>query len=432
MAISFGTGQDPVVVRRTETVWFGARPERPGQGKNLDQQGPSSSGFFVVPIMKMLLLFVVTCLFFPGAAVAAETDKQPDKQPFDVKGVAAVLGDLDTGVIMLEKEADKVVPPASLTKIMTLFLVFEALSRGDLNLEQKLPVSEKAWRMVGSKTFVRVGDQIKVDDLVRGIAVQSGNDACIVVAEHLGGSESGFADLMNAKARELGMTNTHYVNPTGMPDPSHYTSARDMFKLASAIMNRFSEYSHFFREKQYTFSGIQQYNRNRLLWRDPSITGLKTGHTKDAGYCLVATSEKEGQRLSAVIMGATGSKVREEEALRLLRYGNRTFETVRIYEPGVTIRSLKVWKGTTDFVDATVDKPVVVTVPRKERSGLEVGMIYEEPMYGPLEKGQKIGSVIVKFKGQELLNRPVVAATEVPSGGIFNNLLDSVRLFFGG
>ncbi|MBF0349157.1 MAG: D-alanyl-D-alanine carboxypeptidase, partial [Magnetococcales bacterium] len=330
-------------------------------------------------------MFLLTFFFLSSTAFAVD----PDKSAIDIRATSAILGDLDTGVIMFEKDADKVVPPASLTKIMTLYLIYEALARGDLNLEQKLPVSERAWRTAGSKTFVKVGDEIKVDDLIRGIAVQSGNDACVVVAEHLAGSEAGFADLMNARARELGLSNSHFINPTGLPDPQHYTSARDLFKLASAIMNRFPEYSYFVREKQYTFSGIQQYNRNRLLWRDPSITGLKTGHTREAGYCLVATSEKEGQRLSAVILGSTGSKVREEDALRLLRFGNRMYETVRIYEPGALIRSLRIWKGQEDFIDATVETPVVVTIPRKERSSLEVGMVYEEPMYAPLEKGQK-------------------------------------------
>ncbi len=387
-------------------------------------------GFFVVPMIKLFVFIITFVLSFPGAE-AADPDKNADKNALDVRATAAILGDLDTGVIMYEKEADKVLPPASLTKIMTLYLVYDALARGDLTLEQKLPVSEKAWRTSGSKTFVKVGDQIKVDDLIHGIAVQSGNDACVVVAEHLAGSEAGFADLMNAKARELGMTNTHFINPTGLPDPTHHTSARDLFKLASAIMNRFPEYSYFVKEKHYTFSGIQQYNRNRLLWRDPSITGLKTGHTKEAGFCLVATSEKEGQRLSAVILGAPGSKIREEEALRLLRHGNRMFETVRIYEPGVTIRRLKVWKSTEGFVDATVEKPVVVTIPRKERNALEVGMLYEDPVVGPLEKGQKIGSVIVKFKNQELLNRPVVASKDIASGGMLGNLADSVRMYFG-
>ncbi|MBF0147957.1 MAG: D-alanyl-D-alanine carboxypeptidase [Magnetococcales bacterium] len=372
-------------------------------------------------------MFLLTFFFLSSTAFAVD----PDKSAIDIRATSAILGDLDTGVIMFEKDADKVVPPASLTKIMTLYLIYEALARGDLNLEQKLPVSERAWRTAGSKTFVKVGDEIKVDDLIRGIAVQSGNDACVVVAEHLAGSEAGFADLMNARARELGLSNSHFINPTGLPDPQHYTSARDLFKLASAIMNRFPEYSYFVREKQYTFSGIQQYNRNRLLWRDPSITGLKTGHTREAGYCLVATSEKEGQRLSAVILGSTGSKVREEDALRLLRFGNRMYETVRIYEPGALIRSLRIWKGQEDFIDATVETPVVVTIPRKERSSLEVGMVYEEPMYAPLEKGQKIGAVIVKFKGQEILNRPVVAAKELPSGGIVGRLMDSVRLYFG-
>ncbi|MBF0134362.1 MAG: D-alanyl-D-alanine carboxypeptidase [Magnetococcales bacterium] len=384
-----------------------------------------------MPIMKLLLFSLVASFFLSGAAVAAPEKTSPEKSSLDVRAASYILGDMDTGMVMYDKDSDKRVPPASLTKIMTLFLIYDALARGDLTLEQALPVSEKAWRTPGSKTFVRVGDQIRVNDLIQGIAVQSGNDACVVVAEHLAGSEAGFADLMNAKAKELGMVNSHFINPTGLPHPEHYTSAHDLFLLASALTNRFPQYGYFVKEKQYTFSGIQQYNRNRLLWRDPSITGLKTGHTREAGFCMVATSDKDGQRLAAVIMGASSSKIREEEALRLLRQGNRLFETVRIYEPGAVIRSLRVWKGEEDFVDATVDQPAVVTIPRKQRSSLEIGMVYEEPMVGPLVKGQKIGAVIVKLKDRELLNRPVVAAKDIPSGGFVGNFVDTIRLYFG-
>jgi serine-type D-Ala-D-Ala carboxypeptidase (penicillin-binding protein 5/6) len=371
------------------------------------------------------LLFIASLLFLQPLDAAGKA------APFTIRGSSAILGDIDSGDVLFSQEADTQLEPASLTKVMTLYLTYEALASGDLKLDARLPVSEKSWRMGGSKTFVRVNDKVRVEDLIRGIAVQSGNDACLVVAEFLGGSELGFAEMMNSKAAELGMTGTHFANPTGMPDPDHYTTARDMFILAAAIIKNYPQYGHFVKEKQYTFNGIRQYNRNRLLWRDPSITGLKTGHTRAAGYCLIASNEKEGQRLVAVVMGAKGRKVREEEALRLLRYGNRMFETVRLFEANAVIRKLRIWKGGQDMVDAVVNEPLIVTVPRKDRGSLDVGLLYDEPLVAPVEVGQKIGKVVVKLGDKEILTRPAVAGSTVPSGGIISNLVDSGRLYLG-
>ncbi|MBF0185288.1 MAG: D-alanyl-D-alanine carboxypeptidase [Magnetococcales bacterium] len=354
-----------------------------------------------------------------------------DKGPFQINAPAAILGDIDSGSILYAQEDQTPMHPASLTKVMTLYLVYDALARGDLKLEQKLQVSEKAWRMSGSKTFVQVGDQVKVEDLILGIAVQSGNDACIVVAEHLAGSEEAFAELMNRKAKQLGMAHSHFDNASGMPSPNHMTTARDMFLLARAIKRDFPQYAHYSQEKQYSFNGIRQYNRNRLLWRDSSITGLKTGHTKDAGYCLIATNDKDGQRLAAVIMGAKSSRVREDEALRLLRYGNRLFETVRIFEAKAVVRNLRVWKGQQERVDGIVTESLHVTVPRKERSSMEVGLVYDEPLVAPLLEGAQVGHVVVKLAGKEIVNRPVVAATAIPSGGFFRVLIDTIRMYLG-
>ncbi len=380
--------------------------------------GSRRTVFALIPILFLLLLFSQ-----PVAAAGG--------LPFQIRAKSAILGDVDSGTVLFNQNSDELLPPASLTKVMTLYLTYEALARGDLQLDMELPVSEKAWRTGGSKTFVRVGKNVRVEDLIRGIAVQSGNDACVVVAEHMAGSEEGFAEMMNQKARELGMMQTHFVNATGMPHEDHRTSARDMFLLTRAIIRDFPQYSHFSREKQYTFNGIRQYNRNRLLWRDPSITGLKTGHTKAAGYCLIATNEKDGQRLAAVVMGAKNSKTREEEALRLLRYGNRMYETVRLFEADTVVRTLRVWKGDRDKVDVSVQQPVLVTVPRKERGSLEVGLLYDEPVIAPLSAKQQIGTVVVRLGEKEILTRPVVAHTEVKPGGIFNNLVDSARLYLG-
>ncbi|MBF0308402.1 MAG: D-alanyl-D-alanine carboxypeptidase [Magnetococcales bacterium] len=353
------------------------------------------------------------------------------KEDLAVRGVAGILGDVDTGYLMYDLNVDQRIAPASLTKIMTLYLIYEALAKGDLKLDQNVPVSENAWRMSGSKTFVKVGDQVKVEDLIQGIAVQSGNDACVVLAEHLGGSEKGFADMMNNKARQLGMTGSHFVNATGLPESDHLVTTRDLFILASALIRNFPQFGHFVREKQYTFNGITQHNRNRLLWRDPSITGMKTGFTNDAGYCLIASSEKDNQRLVAVVMGAKNARIREEDALRLIRYGQRVFETVRMYEAGAVVRSFKVWKGETDKVDGVVKDPFVVTVTRKDRPNLEVGLSYTEPMVAPIAAGGELGTLVAKVGEKEVLRRPMVAGKEVPEGGFFTRIIDSIRLRFG-
>jgi D-alanyl-D-alanine carboxypeptidase (penicillin-binding protein 5/6) len=363
-----------------------------------------------------------------GAGKSAEETLQ---QASDIRAEAAILGDLDTGLVMLEQAPDVRRDPASLTKVMTLYLVFDALSRGALTLESKLPVSERAWRTGGSKTFVRVGEMVSVQDLLLGIAVQSGNDACMVVAEHIGGSEKGFADMMNQKARLLGMQNSHFMNSSGLPDPDHYSSARDLFLLARAVVTEFPQYTHIFQEKHYTFNGIKQYNRNRLLWRDPHFTGMKTGHTQTSGYCLIATSAREGQRLGAVLLGTKSAKIREEEAVRLLNYGSRMYETVHIYEKGATIRQFRVWKGDRDLVDGVVDKPVLVAVSRRDRGKLEVGLKYNDPLVAPINQGDRIGSLMVKLGEQELINQPVVAGQVIQEAGFIGRMVDSLKMRFG-
>ncbi|NGZ07035.1 MAG: D-alanyl-D-alanine carboxypeptidase [Magnetococcales bacterium] len=376
-----------------------------------------------VPVWLLILIGVL----WPWGLLAASLEESPPK----VRGTAGLLGDLDSGRVLYAQDADVRLAPASLTKVMTLYLVYEALAAKTLQLDAELLVSENAWRTGGSKTFVKVGDRVRVEDLVRGIAIQSGNDACVVLAEHISGSESAFVALMNAKAAELGLTNTHFTNATGLPDPEHYTSARDLFLLASALLRKFPQYSHYSQEKQFTYNNIRQHNRNNLLWRDPIITGLKTGHTREAGYCLLATSDKEGQRMAAVVLGAATRKIREDDALRLIHYGNKMYETVKYFEARAPVRKLRVWKGDQREVDGVVNEPLVVTISRKERAGLEVGVAYDEPLVAPIAAGQKIGSVVVKSGGKELFVRDLVAGAPVERGNIFRVMVDAVRMTVG-
>ncbi|MBF0294932.1 MAG: D-alanyl-D-alanine carboxypeptidase [Magnetococcales bacterium] len=374
------------------------------------------------------VIAVLVLLLLAGNAMSAPA---AEEAPLKVRGTAGVLGDLDSGRILYTQDADVKLSPASLTKVMTLYLIYEALSAGTIQMDTEVLVSENAWRTGGSKTFVKVGDKVRVEDLVRGIAIQSGNDACIAMAEHLNGSETGFVAQMNARATELGMSNTHFTNSTGLPDPEHYTTARDLFLLASALLRKFPQYSHFSQEKQFTYNNIKQQNRNNLLWRDPIITGLKTGHTKEAGYCLIATSDKDGQRLGAVVMGATQRKHREDDALRLIHYGNRMYETVKFFEAKAVVRKLRVWKGEQREVDGIVKDPLVITVLRKERGSLEVGVSFTDPLIAPISAAQEIGTVVVKSGGKELFTRPLVAGHDVARGNLLRVMFDSVRMAVG-
>ncbi|MBF0341608.1 MAG: D-alanyl-D-alanine carboxypeptidase [Magnetococcales bacterium] len=374
----------------------------------------------------LMVVLWLLALWFGCGGVAQAAEESLAK----IKGTAGVLGDLDSGRVLHAQDADIRLPPASLTKVMTLYLIYEALAAGTIQLDTVVMVSENAWRTGGSKTFVKVGDRVRVEDLIRGIAIQSGNDACVVMAEHLSGSETAFVALMNTRAAELGMTNSHFTNATGLPDPEHYTSARDLFTLASALMRKFPQYSHYSQEKQFTFNNIRQHNRNNLLWRDPIITGLKTGHTREAGYCLIATSDKEGQRLGAVVMGAPSHKSREDDALRLIHYGNRMYETVKFFDAKGTVRKLRVWKGDTREVEGIVADPLLVTVLRKERGSVEVGVSYTDPLVAPIVAGQKIGSVVVKAAGKEILTRDLVAGGAVERGNLFRVMFDAVRMTF--
>nr|CRH04661.1 putative Penicillin-binding protein (Beta-lactamase) [Candidatus Magnetococcus massalia] len=375
--------------------------------------------------------FVRTALMMLVASVLVMGEAWAEGQPFRVRAKAAIMGDMDSGAILFEQNSDAVLPPASLTKVMTLYLLYDALKKGEVTLETPMLVSKKAWKMGGSKTFVKVGDHVRVEDLIRGIAVQSGNDACVVVAEHLGGSEQGFADMMNVKAQQLGMDSSHFVNASGLPAEGHYTTAADLFKLTRAITLDFPEYAHYVKQKEYTFNGIRQVNRNRLLWKDRYVTGLKTGHTRAAGYCLISTREKTGQRLASVVMGSRSTAVREEESLRMLRYGNRAFETVNLFDAGASVRTMRVWKGDKKEVDGVIYDPVQVTVPKRQRGSLEVGILFQDPLVAPVRQGQQLGALVVKLGDKELMRRPVVAKEEIAEGNMVNLVLDSMRLQLG-
>jgi len=349
----------------------------------------------------------------------------------DTSAREAFVIDLSTGTVLLSKDADRVMPPASMSKIMTMYLVFERLKNGSLQLEDELLVSEKAWRMGGSKMFIEVGNRIRVEDLIRGVVIQSGNDACVVFAEAIAGSEDAFAALMTEKARELGMETSEFANSTGWPHPNHYMTARELALLGAALIRDFPEYYHYFAETEFTWNDIKQHNRNPLLYRGvPGVDGLKTGHTEEAGYGLTASAERSGRRIMVVVNGLDSDRARAEEAGRLLEWGFRDFESRELFTAGETVETVETWMGTADQVALTSEEDIRVTLPRSRSSDVTVKVTYEGPIQTPIAAGQHIADLRIEAEDMEPIIFPLVAAEEVerqgPIGRFFTGITHMV------
>jgi D-alanyl-D-alanine carboxypeptidase (penicillin-binding protein 5/6) len=344
-----------------------------------------------------------------------------------------LLMDHDTGAILLEKNADLPMPPASMSKIMTVFMVFEALREGRINLDSTLPVSEKAWRMGGSKMFVEVGSEVRIEDLLRGVIVQSGNDACIVLAEGLAGSEEAFAELMTKRAKEIGMRDSSFANSTGWPDPNHRMSARDLAHLATLIIRDFPEYYGFFAEKEFVWSEIRQGNRNPMLYRNIGADGLKTGHTEEAGYGLTASAAQDGRRLTLVVTGLGSVKERATEATKLLTWGIRQFDNYALLTAGEEVAEASVWLGEASSVPLVTTEDVVVTLGRDARRDMKVSVSYDGPVPSPVTSGERIGQLTITAPGMdEPKVVPLVAGADVPRLGPVGRILGSIKhLIFG-
>ncbi|MBA6419647.1 MULTISPECIES: D-alanyl-D-alanine carboxypeptidase family protein [Pseudomonas] len=344
-----------------------------------------------------------------------------------------LLIDANSGAVLVEHNADEALPPASLTKMMTSYIGSQEIKRGQIGQNDLVLVSEKAWRMGGSKMFIKVGNQVPVIDLMRGIIIQSGNDASIALAEHIAGSEDAFADMMNGQAKRLGMTNSHFVNATGWPAEGHYSSARDLAILARAIIDDDpEEHYKIYGEKEFVWNEIRQPNRNLMLWRDSTVDGLKTGHTEEAGYCLVASAKREDMRLISVVMGTTSEQARAAETQKLLTWGFRFFETKTFYQPGQVISTARVWKGQQEQVDLGLQNGLQLTLPKGQLDRLEAGVTMQTPIQAPIKAGDVLGQVEVKLGDEIVHSAPLVALSDVAEAGFVGRLWDSVRLFFYG
>ena len=334
----------------------------------------------------------------------------------------AYILDMQTGAVLLAKDPDTPSPPASMSKLMTIYMAFEELKAGRLALDDKLVVSRKAWRMGGSKMFVEIDKQVRVEDLLRGIIVQSGNDACIVLAEGLSGSESAFADAMNRKARELGLTDSHLVNSTGWPADNHAMSPRDLAVLAGRIIEDFPEYYPYFAEKSFRYNKIKQGNRNPLLYRDTGADGLKTGHTRASGYGLVASAIRDDRRVVMVLTGMESARIRSFEARRLLNWAFQSFRNYTLFEGGAEVERADVCLGGGDTVPLVAARDVKVSLPRTSRRGLKVKVVYDGPVPAPIEKGAQIAKLMVTAPGFDTLEVPLLAGADVDRIGVFGRL----------
>jgi D-alanyl-D-alanine carboxypeptidase (penicillin-binding protein 5/6) len=373
-------------------------------------------------------LFVYTLLLVVAGNALAQTVLIP--APPQIAGSSYVLMEPKSGHVIMENNSSERLPPASLTKMMTAYIVERELDEGRIAMGDMVPISVTAWQTGGSRTFVREGTSVSVEDLLRGVVIQSGNDASVALAEFVAGSEGAFVDIMNQQAELLGMTNTNFENATGLPSPNHYSTAQDLALLAQATINDYPETYPIYAEKQFTFNNIRQPNRNSLLWRDNSVDGLKTGHTEEAGYCLVASAKRDDTRFIAVVMGARSAESRSQEVQKMLNYGFRYYQSERLFSTGQKLIQSPVWGGAANTLPVGVLEDVYVTISRGARNQLESVIDLDSVVKAPVSAGDELGRIKVSFQGEVLVDQPVLALVDVPEGGFFKRIWDAVKLFF--
>ena len=383
-------------------------------------------------VRRMLFALTLICCagLSPGAASAATTQAAPIPPPPAVAGRSYVLIDHATGRVLAERNADQRVEPASITKLMTAYVAFRALAEGRLKLDERISISERAWRSEGSRTFLNVGDQVPAEVLLQGMIVQSGNDAAVAIAERLAGSEATFAQLMTEQAKQIGMRNSSFANATGLPDPALYTTARDIAILSRAMIREFPQYYRWYSQREFVWNNIRQGNRNGLLYRDPTVDGIKTGHTDSAGYCLASSAERNGTRMIATIFGTESPKAREDASAALLNYGFAFYETVTLRKAGEMVLRPRLSTGTEQDIAVAPQSNVSATIARGGLSRLRTATRLDEPLVAPLKAGQRVGEMQI-LDGKTVIRRvPLVVTTEAPMGGVWPRLRDTIALWF--
>ena len=381
--------------------------------------------------MKYLILFALLFVSLPIFSQQSKNQSQIKTQSLSELSIATdtyILTDFQSGQTLVSQNSSKRVEPASLTKMMTAQIVFSALRQKRITLKQIVPVSEKAWRAKGSRMFIEPGRPVTVEELINGLIVQSGNDASIALAEAIAGSEESFVHMMNKEAERLGMKGTHFTNTSGLPNPDHFTTAYDLTLLVSDLIRRFPEHYPLYSLREYTYNKISQANRNRLLWLDPNVDGLKTGYTKAAGYCLVASAKRNNRRLISIVLGAKSDSVRTMESQRLLNYGFLSYDTVRVFRKKQKVTTIKLWKGQQKTLRAGFNHDLYFSLPKGQASKLKATMEYKQPVIAPIKAGQKVGVVKFIFNGKQMGKYPLIALESIERSNFLNRTWDEILL----
>lgn len=376
-------------------------------------------------LLRSSILFVFFTFCFHQGFAQALIPKPPE-----LKAKSYILMDANSGKVLVEYNADDPLPPASMTKMMTSYIAIHEIVLGNVAEDTLIPVSVKAWKKGGSKMWIREGTDVPLIDLLRGIIVQSGNDASIAVSEYFAGTEEGFSDLMNQYAQNFGMYNSNFLNATGWPAEGHLSTARDMAILAKHIIQDHPEYYPLYAEKYYEYNDIRQPNRNQLLWRDPSVDGLKTGHTEEAGYCLTTSAKRDDTRLIAVVMGTNSEQARTTETKKLLSYGFRYYETHKLYSAGEVLSTEKVWLGVDEQVNLTLAEDLFLTLPRGSKDQLDAQIITSDYLEAPFAQGDQLGTLIIRIDDEDLVEKPLIASAKVDEAGFIGVLIGKIKLFF--
>ncbi len=376
---------------------------------------------------RLALACAVMCLLYGSVTLAART---PVPSPPPVGGTSYILLDHHSKRVLAAENADHRIEPASLTKLMTAYIAFSALRDGNISLDDEIVISEKAWRMPGSRMFIEVNSRVSLEELLQGMIIQSGNDASVAIAEHVAGSEEAFVQMMNAAAQQLGLENTQFANSTGLGHSEQRTTAHDIARLASSLIREFPEHYGWYAVREYTYNGIRQHNRNRLLWRDSSVDGLKTGYTESAGYNLAASAQRDDTRLISVVTGTRNDEARASASYALLNYGFRFFQTHRLYSAGEELTRARVWRGARDEVALGLREDLYVTIPRGQYDDLDAYMDLESAVLAPIGPDRETGRVQVTLGGETIADKALFPLQEVGEGGFFRRVLDDVRLWF--
>ena len=375
--------------------------------------------------LRSLIISICIAALSPAALAQVTAPSAPS---LNAKGY--LLTDFNSGRVLASKNADELLEPASITKLMTAYAVFRAIKSGQISLDDEVLISEKAWRTQGSRMFVEVNTRVPVSELLPGMIVQSGNDASVALAEFVAGTEESFAEIMNQLAAELGMTSTRYLNSTGLPAEGHITSAADIAKLAAALIREFPDYYEWYSQKQFTYNGITQSNRNALLWRDDSVDGMKTGYTENAGYCLVSSAERDGMRLISVVLGTKSPAARANESQALLNYGFRFFETHLLWEAGEVLSNERVWKGAEEQTELVLRNTVYATVPRGGWDNVETQMLMPSRLVAPIDGEKALGTVVAVIEGETVAEANVYSSRAIDAGSLLQTAWDEVLLWF--